>query len=107
MSNYPCEGEFLKCDAVGCDHFEMIAITIDVVDRACPKCGANLCTKEDYIAYHAVHASRVAATEVALRADPSTPLVLRAINVHAGEVKVAEIDSVGHNPFPNSVASKA
>jgi hypothetical protein len=40
--------EFLKCDAAGCDHFELTAITIDVVDKPYPKCGANLCTKEDF-----------------------------------------------------------
>lgn len=44
--------EYLKCDAHGCDHVETLdRITSDMVGKACPACGANLLTKDDW-EYH-------------------------------------------------------
>lgn len=40
---------FLKCDAEGCDHQENHeVIGEDLVDKPCPKCGANLLTRRDF-----------------------------------------------------------
>lgn len=40
---------FLKCDAEGCDHLETIeGLTEDLIGKPCPKCGADLLTREDY-----------------------------------------------------------
>lgn len=43
---------YLKCDAVGCDHVEFHEghITLGMIGKECPKCGANLLTEEDYYA---------------------------------------------------------
>lgn len=42
-------GQFLKCDAEGCDHKESVSeITADLIGKPCPKCGANLLTKDDF-----------------------------------------------------------
>jgi len=40
---------FLKCDAPGCDHRENHeTLDASMVDKPCPKCGANLLTQADY-----------------------------------------------------------
>lgn len=40
---------YLKCDAEGCDHIETVKeLTEAQIDTPCPKCGANLLTREDY-----------------------------------------------------------
>lgn len=40
---------YLQCDAEGCNHLEFVdTITEDMVGKPCPKCNANLLTKEDY-----------------------------------------------------------
>jgi hypothetical protein len=93
--------EFLKCDAPGCDHFEITAITIDVVDKPCPKCGANLCTKEDFVLFKSLSAASDAASAVILRDDPGAEIELVATNVHNGKIKIAAAKSETENPFPN------
>lgn len=93
--------EFLKCDAPECDHFEMTPVTIEVVDKPCPKCGANLCTKDDFVLYCTVRAASNAAHEVLLRDHPDTPLTLVATNIHNGAMKQATGPIARENPFPN------
>ncbi len=93
--------EFLKCDAAGCDHFEMTAVTIDVVDKPCPKCGANLCTKEDFVLFKSLSAASEAATAVILRDDPEAQLDLVATNVSNGRIRIAPGKAASENPFPN------
>lgn len=93
--------EFLKCDAAGCDHFELTAITIDVVDKPCPKCGANLCTKEDFVLFKSLSAASDAASAVILRDTPDAQLELVATNIHNGQIKIALGKSASENPFPN------
>jgi hypothetical protein len=96
--------EYLKCDAPECDHFEMTPITIAVVDKPCPKCAANLCTKEDFINFQTFAAASRAAHEVFLRDHPGAPVKLVATNVHKGIVKQAAVgvDQVRiHSLFPN------
>lgn len=103
MSELPV-GEYLKCDAPQCDHFEMTPVTIDVVDKPCPKCGANLCTKEDFLIFRTFVASTHAATQLLLRENPEAPLTLVATNIHKGELKIACDPAAGKNPFPNGVS---
>lgn len=93
--------EFLKCDAPDCDHFENTPVTIDIVDKPCPKCGANLCTKADFILYKSVKAVSDAANEVYLRDNPEAPLQLVATNVHDGILRQTGNTALGINPFPN------
>jgi len=41
----------LKCDAPGCSHREdVLEITEALIGKPCPKCGASLLTKEDFVA---------------------------------------------------------
>ena len=41
--------DFLKCDAVGCDHISLVGkITEEMVNMSCPKCGHNLLTQADF-----------------------------------------------------------
>ena len=95
--------DFLKCDARGCDHFENIAVTIEVVGKPCPKCGANLCTQEDFVIFKSLVAATRAATEVVLKNDPNAALHLVATNVHNGVIKIAPGKRASENPFPNSL----
>jgi len=104
MSDQAATGEYLKCDAMGCDHFEMTPVTIEVVDKPCPKCGANLCTKEDFILFKTMSAASHSIHELILRDNPDTPLKLVATNVHNGTIKVADGPVAGKNPFPNDPA---
>jgi hypothetical protein len=42
----------IKCDAEGCDYYDRTATPdryVYYLNKPCPKCGANLLTKEDYI----------------------------------------------------------
>lgn len=42
-------GYYLKCDAKGCDHVEPRPGLLEAdIGMPCPKCGANLLTREDY-----------------------------------------------------------
>ena len=44
--------EYLKCDALGCDHHETVAaMTADLIGKQCPKCGSNLLTEQDFNTY--------------------------------------------------------
>jgi hypothetical protein len=56
-SNLPA-GEFLKCDAPGCDHIESHGVLVaEMIDKPCPKCGANLLTREDYDNFEIIRAA--------------------------------------------------
>lgn len=98
--------DFLKCDAFNCDHFELTPVTIDVVDKPCPKCGANLCTAADFLLFKTFTASSHAANDLILREAPDTPLILVATNVHGGKVNIATNVTEGENPFPNHPPSE-
>lgn len=100
-------GEYLKCDAPDCDHFEMTPVTIEVVDKPCPKCGANLCAAEDFLLFKTLSASSHAARELILRDKPETELTMVATNVHKGQIKIAHGPVAGVNPFPNSLSPAA
>lgn len=40
----------LKCDAPSCDYEDTEArLTVELVGKPCPKCGANLLTEEDFL----------------------------------------------------------
>lgn len=45
----------LSCDAAGCGHVEPVEAILEAdIGRLCPKCGANLLTREDFD-YWAAH----------------------------------------------------
>lgn len=94
-------GEFLKCDTPTCDHFEMAPIIVENIGKACPKCGASLLTSEDFITFSAIRGAADAANKIALAADPSTPMVLVATNVHGSTFKAKIVENAEQNPFPN------
>lgn len=86
--------EFLKCDAEGCDHVEDVAeITVDMVGKPCPKCGANLLTPEDWTFYSTVFRpglDALAAAGLDVRAGKDTPADERAaFNYHDGEIRIS------------------
>lgn len=105
MSKPAPEGEFLKCDAPECDHFEMTPVTIDIVDKPCPKCGANLCTKEDFITFRTYAAAQRSAQEVFLRDHPDAQATLVATNIHGSTMRCKVDPVIGENPFPNKSES--
>ena len=47
--------DFLKCDAVGCDHRENVPVISEgMIGKPCPKCRASLLTAEDYSGWAAI-----------------------------------------------------
>jgi hypothetical protein len=96
-------GEFLKCDTPTCDHFEMSQIVAANVGKPCPKCGANLLTREDFVNFRTIQASMAAANELVLLANPDAPMVLMAIHLHGDRLQRKAVESADTNPFPNQV----
>jgi hypothetical protein len=96
-------GEFLKCDTPTCDHFEMARICAANVGKACPKCGANLLTREDFVNFRTIQASMAALNELALLSNPDAPTVLMATHLHGDRLRRKIVDSADTNPFPNRV----
>lgn len=87
--------DFLKCDADGCDHREVVGlITADMVGRSCPKCGANLLTQGDYDIYVGLFWPMMEAMEEAGLSRPATEADmiegkgLLSVNYHEGELRV-------------------
>lgn len=98
-------GEFLKCDTPTCDHFEMAPIIIENIGKACPKCGANLLTQEDFITFAGMRAALRAAGDIAIAENPEAPMVLLATNVHGSTIRAKVVENAGQNPFPNEPTS--
>ncbi len=62
--------QFLKCDAVNCDHVETHdQLTVDMVNKPCPKCGANLLNDRDWADFLAFSALINGAADSATEAD--------------------------------------
>lgn len=82
-------GFFLKCDAPGCDHVENVpAITADHIGMACPKCGANLLTREDFSAFEQ-HTQMVdAINALAGDVDPGAARARVSFHHHAGDFNI-------------------
>ena len=85
--------EFLKCDALGCDHVEQVeAITADMVGKLCPKCGASLLTQGDWEVWSAVFEPamrHLIEAGLAAPADAETPESERvSYNYHDGELRI-------------------
>lgn len=76
----------LKCDAVGCDHVEEIeALTEDLIGKPCPKCGADLLTREDYTQGAALEAMMNALLKGIPAVKPGPGIVQVNVGVHDGE----------------------
>lgn len=83
--------EFLKCDAPGCDHRELVeSIVASMIGKPCPVCGASLLTADDFAFYE----SRVKpAFELGLQiglfqhANPGEDGAM-SINWHDGELRM-------------------
>jgi hypothetical protein len=84
--------EHLKCDAAGCDHVEIVGtITEDMIGKPCPKCGANLLTKEDWDVWVAlVRPSIKLAHDLGLSgsAEPGDPRAIR-VGFHDGNLSMS------------------
>lgn len=79
---------FLKCDAPGCLHQEPCdAITEQLIGKPCPKCGADLLTREDFDAMQ-THLEYINVLNDALEIpdDATGECVLLSVNPHAGDV---------------------
>lgn len=88
-------GFFLKCDAVGCDHKEdRPGLLEEDIGRPCPKCGANLLTRDDYEAAKPFSDMMRALEEAGLvrpasLADEAGPdHVIVTVNHHAGDINI-------------------
>ncbi len=88
-------GQFLQCDAPGCDHREMRpALLEEDIGRPCPKCGANLLTREDYEAAKPFSDMMRAMEEAGLIKPASLDDVVGegkaivTINHHAGDINI-------------------
>ena len=95
-------GEFLKCDADGCDHVESVTeITEAMVGMPCPKCGASLLTQSDWDAWRLVFRPGIdLARDLGLMTtdvEPGTPGAVR-VHYHDGELNV--------RVYPGAVATK-
>jgi hypothetical protein len=88
--------EFLKCDADGCDHAEVVGrVTEDHVGAPCPLCGASLLTEVDWRGWQFVQAlssivegavSALPDADVACHEDGG-PMV---INYHNGALMIVD-----------------
>lgn len=87
--------QFLKCDAVGCDHVEeRPGLLEEDIGRPCPKCGANLLTREDYEAAKPFsdmmraleEAGLIPAVSLSDAADEDKLIV--TVNHHAGDINI-------------------
>jgi hypothetical protein len=81
----------LKCDAPGCSHVESVVVPSEAdIGRACPQCGSNLLTAEDFAAAKAMLETMAEinkAFPIPEGAKPERgPLV--SINPHAGELHI-------------------
>lgn len=82
------ESEYLKCDASGCDHVENVdCISQNLVGKACPKCGANLLTQDDYDHYVQLRGLlSLLKTRAPEKVDGQQ--VNLSVNVHNGQFKI-------------------
>jgi hypothetical protein len=82
----------LICDEPTCDHKEDVgALSEDMIGKPCPKCGANLLTREDYeegLKYQAVLELLKSA---GLAKDPvdGDEGALISVNPHAGTLNIS------------------
>ena len=82
--------ERLICDEANCDHAEPIDdLTEDLIGKECPKCGANLLTREDYEAGMKIFAvKRLMEAAGLLSTDPDATGIVVHVNPHAGAVNM-------------------
>lgn len=82
-------GEFLKCDADGCDHIETVPVVSEgLIGKPCPKCGADLLTREDYDGHTAIIASiKILNDALPSSGDEAERVPLR-VNPHAGKINI-------------------
>lgn len=86
--------EYLKCDALGCDHTEFVGLVEgEHIGKPCPKCGASLLTEEDYVACIEVREKIKFLVELGILGNPNgeptpgTPMV--DINPHDGKLNLS------------------
>ena len=89
--------EHLNCDAPGCGHVEQVSeITEAHVGMACPVCGANLLTREDWEGWQPIRAAMRAAEALSARlgldqAGVCGEAVETRVRLHGGKTTI-EID---------------
>lgn len=80
--------EVLNCDADGCGHVEDVGtITADMVDMPCPVCGANLLTKEDWVAWQPYSAVLSSVQEIVDPEATGEKVVLR-VGLHGPKTSI-------------------
>lgn len=76
----------LHCDAEGCGHEEPIpAMDAAYIGKPCPKCGANLLTKEDFDSAKMLEAAAGLFNAIVGPIEPSGNAIPVSINPHAGD----------------------
>mgnify|MGYP003653020939 CR=1 FL=1 len=79
--------EVLNCDAAGCGHIEQVGkITADMVGLACPRCGSDLLTEADWIAWQPYSALLSAASSMPKTDDG--PKVEFRVGLHGATTKI-------------------
>lgn len=81
----------LICDAAACDHREDVeALTEDLIGKACPKCGADLLTREDFEAGKRMQAMIDLLKAAGIAKDASEEGgTLMTVNPHAGGLNIS------------------
>lgn len=78
--------DFLRCDAAGCDHVEMVGtITGDMVGMPCPACGANLLTEQDWKQWASFVAVLNAVQALIPEGSGGAP-IKTSVHIHEGKV---------------------
>lgn len=90
---------YLKCDASDCDVVQTVdAITEDQIGMPCPKCGANLLTREDFEESKGIFAMAEIMQALGLLAEPDSgakgePV---SLNYHKGETRIKHGPNAHH-----------
>lgn len=92
-------GGGIKCDTEGCDYKNSSVAFEDIgeyVDRACPKCGGNLLTREDYQALTELHSIVDALNSFELvQPDPSSKRVQAELKMKGdGTIEMGNITEI-------------
>lgn len=86
-------GAFLKCDAPGCDHKEAVPdILPEYIGKPCPKCGASLCTQEDFESIKKLDAAWSVINEIIGPVDaPDSAFDLISFNPHGDTLTIKRV----------------
>ena len=86
--------EYLKCDALGCSHVELVDKVYEkYINMPCPVCGENLLTQEDYDDYLKVKEKYQILIDLGFIKPATTEYInsglpVISINAHNGKINI-------------------